>query len=42
MGMSAMELVFFEFIYLFILFLHICMFSACCFRQIPIYGPRSC
>ena len=31
--MSTKRLVFFEFNDLFILFLHTCMFPACCFRQ---------
>ena len=33
MGRSTKRFVFFELIYLFILFLHTCMFPACCFRQ---------
>ena len=33
MSRYTKRLVFLEFIYLFILFLHTCAFPACCFRQ---------
>ena len=39
-GGSTKRFVFFEFIHLFILFLHTCMFPACCFRQ-RTYMPQS-